>query len=167
MESKSKPRMPELRKVSLTLASRFFLVAAGGALGVLTLLLVHVFVPVEWLQLCSIWILGGSLLFVWAGILAWRIPVLGNGILLLFAIIWGLGIAAAVWLAVWSVPNRLQIWQHSMQWLSLTLSFVVGALLLRSLLRKRAAPLIGRLLSLISPLVILLVILLTSLVHRT
>jgi len=167
MNSTSKPRMPELRRASLTMSSRCFLAAVGGASLALLLLLIHIFVPTEWLQIVSVWILGGSLLWVWAGILAWRMPVFGNRALLLFAVSWAAGIAASVWLAVWALASRPPIWRHSTQWLALTLSFVVGALLLRALLRKRAAPVIGRLLSLVSPLIILLVILITALARAS
>jgi len=163
MRPTSKPRMPELRTASLTLAARCLIAAAAGAFGVLVLLLVHIFVSAEWLQLASIWLLGAALLSVWVGILLWRIPVFGNRTLLLFSLAWILGIAAALWLAVWAVAGRSLIWQYTLHWLSLTLSFVVGALLLRALLRRRAAPIIGRLLSLISPLIILVVILMTTL----
>jgi len=155
--------MPEIRRASLTTAVRCFIAAGAGASLALLFLLIHVLVPSAWLQLAAVWIVGGSLLCVWAGILAWRIPVFGNRSLLLFASAWSTGIAAAVWLAVCAVPSRPPVWRLSMQWLALTLSFVVGALLLRALLRKRAAPLLGRLLSFISPLLVLLVILMTSL----
>jgi hypothetical protein len=167
MNSTSKPRMPELRRASLTTSSRCFLAAVGGASLALLLLVIHIFVPTEWLQIVSVWILGGSLLWVWAGILAWRMPVFGNRTLLLFAMSWAAGIAASVWLAVWALASRPSIWRHSTQWLALTLSFVVGALLLRALLRKRTAPVIGRLLSLVSPLIILLVILITALARAS
>jgi hypothetical protein len=167
MNPTNKPRMPELRRASLTTSSRCHLAAGGGACLTLLLLILHVFVPTEWLQLASLWILGGALLCVWAGILTWRMPVFGNRSILLFTIAWASGIAASVWLAVWAFPSRPAVWRHSMQWLALALSFVVGALLLRALLRKRSAPVIGRLLSLVSPLIILLVILITSFVRAT
>jgi len=167
MNPTNKPRMPELRKASRTTSSRFHLAGGAGAGLTLLLLILHVFVPIEWLELVSLWIFGGALLCVWAGILTWRMPVFANRSILLFAIVWASGIAASVWLAVWAFPFRPAIWRHSMQWLALTLSFVVGALLLRALLRKRNAPVIGRLLSLVSPLIILLVILITSLARAT
>ena len=159
--------MPELRRASLTASSRCLLAAASGASLTLLLLLIHIFAPTEWLQLASVWVLGGSLLWVWAAILAWRTPVFGNRALLLFAIAWVTGISASVWLAVWGVASRPLIWRCSLQWFALTLSFVVGALLLRALLRKRTAPVIGRLLSLVSPLIILLVILTTALARAS
>ena len=167
MNSTNKPRMPELRRASLTTSFRCLLAAGGGASLTLFLLLIHIFAQTEWLQLASVWILGGSLLWAWAGILAWRMPVFGNRALLLFAIAWGAAIGASVWLAVWALASRPLIWRCSLQWLALTLSFVVGALLLRALLRKRTAPVIGRLLSLVSPLIILLVILATTLARAS
>lgn len=167
MNSTNKPRMPELRRASLTTSSRCLLAGGGGASLTLLLLLIHIFVPTGRLQLVSVWILGGSLLWVWAGILAWRMPVFGNRALLLFAIAWVVGIGASVWLAVWGLASRPLIWRCSLQWLALALSFVVGALLLRALLRKRTAPVVGRLLSLVSPLIILLVILITALARAS
>ena len=167
MTSTHNPRMPELRRASFTTSSRCLLAAVGGASLTLLLLLIHIFVATEWLQLVSVWILGGSLLWVWAGILAWRMPVFGNRALLLFAAAWVAGIGASVWLAVWALASRPLIWRCSLQWLALTLSFVVGSLLLRALLRKRAAPVIGRLLSLVSPLIILLVIVITALARAS
>jgi hypothetical protein len=155
--------MPKLRRASLTTSSRCLLAAGGGASLTLLLLLIHIFVPTEGLQLVSVWILGGSLLWVWAAILAWRMPVFGDRVLLLFAVAWVGGIGASAWLAVWALASRPLVWRCSLQWLALTLSFVVGALLLRALLRKRTAPVIGRLLSLVSPMIILVVLLITGL----
>lgn len=163
----NKPRMPEIRKPSLTAATRCFAVAGGGAFAALLLLTAHVVVPAEALQLVSVWILGGSLLAVWAGILTWRMPVFGNRVLFLFALAWAAGIAASVWLAVCALATRPFVWRLSMQWIAVTLSFVVGALLLRALLRKRTAPRIGRLLSLVSPLIILVVVLVTYFARST
>ncbi len=162
MAPTNKPRMPEIRRPSRTAAARCFSVAAGGAFLSLLLLSAHVVVPVEPLQLVAVWILGGSLLAVWAGILTWRMPVFGNRALTLFALAWVAGIAASVWLAVRALASRPFVWRLSMQWIAVTLSFVVGALLFRALLRKRTAPRIGRLLSLVSPVIILVVVLVTS-----
>ena len=157
------PRMPDLRRSSLTASARWMrasAVAAGAALGALV---AHVVVPYDVLQLVALWILGASLLCGWAGIVTWRMPVFGNRMLSLFAAAWGGGMALSVWLAGWALRSRLPIWRLSTQWLGLTLSTAVGALLLRALLRKRTTPVIVRLLSLFSPLVVLVVILSTSL----
>lgn len=139
------------------------LVAGVGACVALVLLFAHIVVPSETLRLIGVWILGGSLLAVWAGILTWRMPVFGDRAILFVAVAWGAGFAASIWLGVWALAARPWVWRLSMQWIALTLSFVVGALFLRVLLRKRTAPRIGRLLSLVTPLVVLLVILFTSL----
>lgn len=163
MAPTSKPRMPKIRRASLTAAARCFSFAAGGALLSLLLLSAHVVVPSEPLQLVAVWILGASLLALWAGILAWRIPVFGSRAVSLFALAWVAGIASSLWLAVYGLASRPFIWRLSMRWIALTLSFVVGALLFRALLRKRTAPRIGLLLSLGSPLIVFAVILATSL----
>jgi len=165
MSPTNTPRMPELRRASLTRSSRWFLAAGGAALLTLLLLLIHVFVRTDALQLVSIWTLGASLLFSWAGIVTRRIPVLGNRALLSLALAWIAGLPASIWLAVWALPSRPPIWRYALQWLAVTLSLVVGALLLRGLLRKRTAPLLGRFLSLVSPLIVLLVILISVLVR--
>jgi len=157
--------MPELRGASRTTSSRWFIAAGVCASVTLLVLLVHILVPADVLQLAAIWMVGGSLLLVWAGILTWRVPVLGNRALLAIAAVWALGTALSTWLAGWALATRSFVWRWSAHWLALTLAFVVGALLLRALLRKRTAPVIGRLLSLASPLIILVVILVTSLLR--
>ncbi len=161
MTSTNKPRMPELRRASLTASSRWFIAAGSGALATLLLLFVHVLIPAEWLQLVSLWFLGGSLLCVWIGVLTRRMPVLAHRALLLIAASWGAGTALSVWLAGWALASRPFIWRLSIRWIALGLSFAAGALLLRASLRKRTAPIIGRLISLVSPLMVLLVILLS------
>lgn len=155
--------MPEIRRASLTRAARCFIIAAASAFVTLLLLLVHVLVPSEWLQLVAIWFLGGSLLCVWIGTSSWRMPVLGNRFLLLIAAAWVAGTALSVWLAGWAVAARPLVWRLSIQWIALESSFIAGALLLRALLRKRTAPTIGRLISVVSPVIVLVVILLSLL----
>jgi len=143
----------------MTTAVRCFIAAGVGASSALLLLLIHVLVPSAWLQLVAVWIFGGSLLCVWVGILTWRMPVLSDRLLLLVAASWAVGTALSVWLAAFALPSHPLVWRLSAQWVALALSFVAGAFLLRALLRKRTAPAVGRLISLISPLVVLLVIL--------
>ena len=163
MSAINKPRMPELRRTSLTTAARCFIAAAVGVLVSWLLLLIHIFASAEALQLVAVWISGASLLCAWAGVLTWRMPVFANRTLVLFAIGWAVGISISIWLSLWAFADRPLIWRASMQWLALTLAFAVGALLLRALLRKRTTPTIGRLLSLVSPLIVLLVVLFTYL----
>jgi len=155
--------MPDLRRSSLTTSARWLRVSAAAAAAALCALVAHVLVPLDVLQLAALWILGASFLCGWAGIVTWRMPVFGNRTLSLFATAWGGGMALSVWLAGWALHSRPPIWRLSIQWLGLTLSTAVGALLLRALLRKRTTPVIGRVLSLLSPLVVLVVILATSL----
>ncbi len=157
------PWMPDLRRSSLTTAARCLLASGVGAAAALALLVAHVVAPLPVLQIAALWILGTSFLGTWAGILTWRMPVFGNRALVLFALAWAAGMALSVWLAGWALRSHAFLWRMSIQWLALSQSFVVGALLLRALLRKRATPLIGRLLSLVSPLIVLVVILVTSL----
>lgn len=163
MKRRSAPRMPELRRASLTRSSRWCVASGVGASAALLLLVMHVVAPIGWLELVAIWILGGALLCLWAGIVTWRMPVLGSRALGLSVAAWCVGIGASIWLAGWGLASRSLLWRRSVQWLALALSLVVGALLLRALLRKRAAPVVGRLLSLVSPLIVALVIVATEL----
>ena len=136
--------------------------ALGGGCGLtlaLLLLTVHVFLPREILQLAAIGALAAASLCFWVAVLLWRMPVLGRGMLVSFAVVWICGIAVSVGLALHAAAGRSIYWQRSVQCLSLALSFAVGALLLRALLHRRATPLLGRLLSFLSPLAILLLIL--------
>jgi hypothetical protein len=106
------------------------------------------------------WLLSATLLAAWVAILTWRMPVFRRCILAAFGGLWIAGIGLSVWLILLSIAgNRSAAWQRSVQALALGLSFVVGGLLLRALLRSRASPLVGRLLSLLSPLAVLLLIL--------
>jgi len=163
MSSINAPRMPDLRRSSLTATARCLRAAGAGALAALCLLVAHIVVPFDGLQIAALWLVGTSLLCIWIGVLAWRMPVFDNRALTLFAIGWGAGMALSIWLAGWALRTHPFPWRLSVQWLALTLSTAVGALWLRALLRKRATPLIGRLLSLISPLIVLLVIFVTGL----
>ena len=148
----------------LTLAARAILVAASGATVCLLLLAAHIFVPAPELQLAALWLLGGSLLTTWFAILAWRMPVFENRVLAAIASAWCGGIALAVVLVRWSlVAARSAVWERSAQWLAVTLSFAAGALLLRALLRKRTTSVVARLLSLLSPLAIVVWIVVASL----
>ena len=144
----------------MTLPRRALFVAALLASLSLALFTAQVFVPTETLQVIALCALGTALLFAWGSVLAWRVPVLAQRTLALFAFLWVAGIGASVWLVFLSIAaDRPMAWARSVQWLAICLSLDVGALLLRGLLQKRASPLLGRLLSLVSPLAILLLVL--------
>lgn len=136
--------------------------AAAAAFLALALLTLHIFVSSNALQIAALWVLGGGLSAAWIAILTWRIPVYDRRHLTIFGAIWAVGIAISVLLVLLSVAARSVLWARSVQWLALTLSNTLGALFLRALLRVRTSPILGRLLSLISPIAILLLIVVLS-----
>ena len=149
--------IPDRRFSPTQRAIRGAAVASFLTLGLLT---AHVFVPREALQVAALFLLGGALIAVWVAVLTWRIPVYSRGRLVGLAVLWGLGIGLSVCLVLVSIgSSRGLLWQRSVQWLALTLSLAVGALFLRALLRVRTSPLSGRVLSLVSPFVVLALIL--------
>jgi len=157
-------RNPVIPKVRPRRSSGFIIgliVAAGFLLLSLSLLTAEIFVDVKPLQIGALSLLGAAFLSLWLSILAWRIPILPGRTIVWFGIVWAIGIGISVWLILLtSRVDRSAAWEGSVDWLALTISFAVGGLFLRSLLRKRTSPLAARLISLLSPLAILLLILL-------
>jgi len=148
----------------LSTARRAAALASVAATLALVVLTAQVFAPQERLQIAGLWLLCVALLAGWVAVLAWRVPVYGRRRLGAFAGIWFAGIGISAYLAVLSTnPVRDLLWQRSVQGLALALSLVVGALFLRALLRVRASSLVGRLLSLVSPIAVLTLIILLSL----
>jgi len=157
-------RNPVIPKVRPRRSSGFIIgliVAAGFLLLSLSLLTAEIFVDAEPLQIGALSLLGAAFLSLWLSILAWRIPVLRGRTIVWFGIAWAIGIGISVWLILLTVRlERSAAWEGAVDWLALTISFAVGGLFLRSLLRKRTSPIAARLISLLSPLAILLLILL-------
>ena len=163
---RTSPVHPAPRRRRLTTPRRALITAASLAGLSLALLTTHVFLPSEALQVSAVCLLGGALLSSWVAVLAWRVPVLSQRTLASFALLWIAGLGASIRLVLLSTAvERSTVWIRSVQWLAVCLSLVVGALLLRGLLQKRASPLLGRLLSLVSPLVILLLVVLLPGAH--
>jgi hypothetical protein len=159
-----RPRIPRPRRSPRTVTFHGLAVAAALAAVALTLLAVHVFTPAPLLQLVAVWALGGAFLAVWIAVLRWRIPVFDNRTLLLVAVTWGVGTALAVGMVRWTLASdRSLAWRSSIQAFALSVSLAAAALLLGALLRRRASPLLGRLLSLLSPLAIVAWIVASSL----
>ncbi len=158
MTSMNPPRMPELRKTAATTAVRCRVAAGGGALAALLLLAAHVVVPVAWLQLIAIWIVGISLLCSGAAVLTWRMPVPGRRTMLAVTSAWALGTAASVWLAGWGLASAPPIWRLSIQAVALEIGTIVGALGFRALGRKRTAPRLARIGFSLTPVAVALVI---------
>ena len=149
---------------SLSAPRRAIVSSTLGLLVSLVLLVVHIFVPIELLQIVSLWFFGAAFVGLWIAVLTWRMPVLGRGRLIALTGLWAGGIGVSVGLVLTAASSRQSLlWVRSVQWVALAVSFVVGALLLRGLLRRRASLIVGRLLSLISPLAILLLIILLPL----
>ena len=160
----SKPITPPSRRRRYSLTVRSLIASTSFAAVSLALLVVHVFVPAAGLQTAAVWVLGGGFLSAWIAVLAWRMPVFGQRMLIFFAMLWALGVALSVLCVRWSLTagTLSELFRRSSQWLALSISFAVGALFLRALLRRRTTPIVARLLSLLSPLAILLLILLSS-----
>lgn len=153
------PASGPVRSRRRSTSQRAMFVAAAASSLALALLTANVFEPVGALQIAALWLLGGGLLFSWVAILAWRIPVYERRRLLGFAALWLIGVGLSVWLVLLSIDGEGGLlWQRSTQWLALTTSLAVGGLFLRALLRVRMSPLVGRLLSLVSPIAILALI---------
>jgi hypothetical protein len=135
-----------------------------GAGACLLLLVAHVFVPHPQLQLVAVWFLAGAFLAAWIALLTWRAPVFAHRTLRLIAFASSLGTGLSLWMVHWTMTsNRPPVWQRSVQALALALSLAAAGWLLRALLRKRTSPILGRLLSLVAPLAILLWIVIASL----
>ncbi len=160
--SKPQPIHPRPRRGRLSI-SRYCVLAAGLSAAVaLAVLVAEVFRPMIWLQAASLWLIGLAALLLCIAVYAWRIPVFGPRAIAFFAAAWVGGIALSVVLVLLSqhLPYP-PAWRWSVQWVAVTLSFAVGTLLLRSLLRVRSSSIAIRCLSLISPLGVLLLIILT------
>lgn len=135
---------------------------AGLGLALLTLAVftADVFSPASVpLRIAAIWMLSAGLAACWVAVLSWRPPVSSRSALVGLGLLWGLGMTAAVYLTLRATTLSPPSLQLGTRLLAVSLSLVVGGLFLRALLRVRTSPRLGRLLSLVSPLAILLLIL--------
>ena len=155
--------LPTSARRTVSVSSKSWIAAAALAAGALILLSIHVFVPMPGLQAAGLGALGFSLFAAWIAVLSWRMPVFDQGTIVFFGACWIAGLALSI-LCVQRSATMLAdpALGRSAQWLALTLSLAVGALFLRALLRRRTTSLVARLLSLLSPLVILLLILFST-----
>ncbi|MFC2081788.1 hypothetical protein ACFLR0_01235 [Candidatus Bipolaricaulota bacterium] len=160
----ARPHVPRQRRPGLTLSARAARVAGVGCAIALVLFVVHVFVATEVLRLAAIGVLSLSLVAVWVGVLAWRMPVFENRVLLLIGLAWSVATGLGVWIILWAkIAQPLPAWRVTAHGFALSLSLAAAGLFLRALLHKRTSPLAGRLLSLLSPLALLLWIVLSFL----
>ena len=155
------PVIDKVRALRATAVSRSLAVALLFLAVSLSLFTAHVFVEVWSLQVAALWSLAAAGLSCWVAILFWRIPVLSQKTIGWFGAIWGAGIGISVWLVIITAElENPRVWELAVDSLALTLSLSVGGLFLRALLRKRTSPIAARLISLLSPLAILLLIIL-------
>jgi hypothetical protein len=139
-------------------------IAAIGSAASLLLFVVHVLFPADALQLAAFGILSPCLVALWIAVLAWRVPVFENRVLLLIGATWSAATMLAVWIVLWTqFTPPPTAWRLAAQAFAMTLSLAAAGLFLRALLRKRTSPLLGRLLSLLSPLALLLWIVVSAL----
>ena len=146
------------------MVARRLALALGAGLLAFTLLLIHIFAPFPGLQLAALWLTGTAFVAAWTAVLCWRMPVFSGCALWGFTVIWCAGLSLAVLLTLAAAASQSSIgWKISVQWLAFSISLSVGALQFRALFYRRATPILGRFLSLLSPMIILMLILLTSL----
>ena len=139
------------------------MLALGSGTAALVLLLIHAFTPLQGLQVAALGLTGLSFMAVWMAVLVWRMPVFSGRTLWIFTIIWCAGLALAVTLvAVASTSSHAVGWNIAVQWLAFSISLCVGGLQFRALFNRRATPLLGRSLSLLSPIIVLALILALS-----
>ncbi len=160
----ARAQFPLMRTLRLTAISRRLALALAAGSVAFALLLVHVFAPFPGLQLAALWLTGTAFVAAWTAILCWRMPVFSGRALWGFTLVWCVGLCLAVLLVLAAVASQSSIgWKISVQWLAFSISLCVGALQFRALFHRRATPVFGRFLSLLSPMIILMLILLASL----
>lgn len=153
-----------MRTLRLTAISRRLVLALVADLLAFTLLLIHVFVPVPGLQLAALWLTGAAFVAAWTAILCWRMPVFSSRTLWRFTFVWCAGLCLAILLVITAAASQGSIGlKISVQWLAFSITLCVGALQFRALFYRRATPVFGRFLSLLSPIIILTLILVVSL----
>lgn len=159
-----KARFPLMRTLRFTAVSRRLTLALGSGSMAFVLLLIHVFAPLQGLQLAALGLTGIAFVAAWAAVLCWRMPVFSGRTLWAFTLIWCIGLCLAVLLVLTaSVSQHSIAWKIAAQWMAFSISLSVGGLQFRALFYRRATPILGRFLSLLSPMMILALILVTSL----
>jgi hypothetical protein len=157
-------RFPLIRTLRLTAITRRLALALSAATAAFALLLIHVFVPFSGLQVAALVLSGLAFVAAWAAILCWRMPVFSGRTLWAFTLIWCVGLSLAIALVITSASSEHGlVWKLAAQWLAFSVTLAVGGLQFRALFNRRATPILGRFLSLLSPMIILVLILATSL----
>ena len=160
----ARSQFPLMRALRLTAISKRLSIALVAGLFAFTLLLIHVFAPFPGLQQAALWLTGTAFVAAWTAVLCWRMPVFSSRALWAFTLVWCAGLCLAVLLVLQAASSQHSIgWKIAVQWLAFSISLSVGALQFRALFYRRATPLLGRFLSLLSPMIIVMLILITSL----
>ena len=159
----AKSQFPLMRTLRFTAITRRLALAMGAGSGAFVLLLIHVFAPLQGLQLAALGLAGFAFVAAWTAVLCWRMPVFSGRTLWAFTLIWCVGLGLAVVLVLVASESTHSIgWRIAVQWLAFSISLSVGGLQFRALFHRRATPILGRFLSLLSPMAILTLILVTS-----
>jgi len=162
-----KTQFPLMRSLRLTAISRRLMLALGAGCLAFVLLFIHVFAPLEGLQVAALVLTSLALIAAWTAVLCWRMwrmPVFSGRSLWVFTLIWCISLSLAVFLVLATSGSKHSLsWQMAVQWVAFALSLCMGGLQFRALFHRRATPVLGRFLSLLSPMGILLLILIVSL----
>jgi hypothetical protein len=155
----ARSRFPLIRTLRLTALTRRLAVAVCAAVLAYIMLLIHVFARIEALESASLGLTAAAFVAAWTAILCWRMPVFSHRTLWTFTLAWMIGLTLAVWLvlATFTVQHALG-WKVPAQALAFSISLSLGGLLFRALFHRRATPVLGRFLSLLSPMLILVLI---------
>jgi hypothetical protein len=139
-------------------------VAVGGFVTAFLVLLVDLFVPVEWLKVMALGWTGAGFLALWGAVLCWRIPVLPRRFIWALTLVWLLGLAIAIALVMFYPTEQVGLARKAAaQWLAFSMSLSFGGLQFRALFHRRATSVVGRILSLLSPIVVVILILVETL----
>ena len=159
----AKGQYPLMRSLRLTAISRRLLLALGAGSVAFVLLLIHVFLPLQGLQVAALACTGFALIAAWTAVLYWRMPVFSARTLWGFTAIWLFGLSLAVVLVLIASHTQVSFSRRvAVQWLAFSISLSVGGLQFRALFHRRATPVLGRFLSWLSPIAIVLLILILS-----
>jgi hypothetical protein len=141
----------------LTVAGACFLVAFA-------LLLVDVFVPVAWLQVLALAFTGTAFVALWTAVVRWRMPVLSNRVIWALTLIWCAALGVAIVLVLLPPAGQVGLARRAAaQWLAFSISLSLGSLQFRALFHRRATSILARILSFLSPMIVLCLILLQAL----
>ena len=158
------PRLATSRWMRLTVSARFCWVGCAFAALSLLLFIVRTVVPPANLSVPALAAVSVGAVFGWLAVLTGRMPVLPTRTLLGLVILWCISLAAAALLIVASLQTPgTAVWAGAVQSFALSLSLLSATLLFRSVLHRRRRLLFVRLLSLLSPIgIVVLLIVLTN-----